>query len=296
MKLFLGRRFVRRKVRSLFAYDECMQRSLSANGLRLEVNARNAVRGEGFAHELSYGTIASVIYAEDEAGSHGNFLAASYRRICADAAWSKRLGKSYTASARVPRAADRWRGELECASSSDALLMNLFCYPRALHRPEVCALLGVAAGLRPEFGARARIPMRRDEIDRTELDMRVGDLMVEAKLTEGGFGTASRQRFMRYCAVDEVFEVEDLPWVGNNVHGYQLVRGVLAAVQEETRFLVLCDGRRADMTEMWFRVLRAVKRYEVRSRMALLSWQELAGAMPAVVQAFLAEKYGIVAA
>jgi hypothetical protein len=272
-----------------------MQRRLSANGLRLEVNARSVARGESFAHEMTFGTAPSVIYSGD-GGVHGNFLAAAYRRICADAEWSKRLGKSYTASARVPRAADRWRGELECASSSDALLMNLFCYPRVLCRPGVCSLLGVEAGLKPEFGARARIAMRRDEVDRTELDMRLGNLMVEAKLTEGGFGTASRQRMMRYCAVDAVFDVEELPWLGDVVHGYQLVRGVLAAVQEDARFMVLCDGRRADMTEMWFRVLRAVRSYELRSRMALLSWQELAGVMPAAVREFLAEKYGIVAA
>jgi len=267
----------------------------TAGGLRREVNARNAARGAAFEHELTFGAEPAVIYCEDAVGSHGNFLAASYRRICADEAWRKRLEKSYTASARVPRAGDRWRGELECASSSDALLMNLFCYPRVLCRQQVCSLLGVEAGLRPEFGVRARIAMRRGEVDRTELDMRVGSLMVEAKLTEGGFGTASRERLMRYAAVNEVFDVEELPWAGDVVQGYQLIRGVLAAEGEGARFLVLCDGRRADMGEMWFRVLRAVSSYEVRSRMALLSWQELAGAMPAVVQEFLAEKYGIAA-
>ena len=119
---------------------------------------------------------------------HGNFIAASYRRICANKAWSRRLGKSYTASARVPRARDRHRAELECANSSDALLMNIFCYPGVLRRQQFCQLLGIEAGLRPEFGARAYIRMQRDEIDRTELDMRLGSLMVEAKLTETGFG------------------------------------------------------------------------------------------------------------
>ncbi len=285
-------------IRYFFAYDGFMQRRLSANALRLEVNARNLARGRRYAHEMTFCASPSVIYQRDESGAHGNFLAASYRRISADMEWSKRLEKSYTASARVPRSGDRWRGELECASSSDALLMNLFCYPRVLCRPGICSLLGVETGLRPEFGVRAGIAMQRDEVDRTrtELDMRVGDLTVEAKLTEGGFGTASRARLLRYCAVDEVFEAEELPWVANVLHGYQLVRGVLAAVQEDARFLVLCDGRRPDMTEMWFRVLRAVRSYEVRSRMSLLTWQELASVMPEVVRDFLAEKYGIVAA
>lgn len=272
-----------------------MQGRASANGLRREVNARNAARGAAFEHELTVGTVPSVIYCEDDAGAHGNFLAASYRRICADEAWRKRLGKSYTASARVPRAGDRWRGELECASSSDALLMNLFCYPRVLCRPQVCSLLGIETGLRPEFGVRARIGMLRGEVDRTELDMQVGLLMVEAKLTEGGFGTASQERLMRYVAVEDVFDIAELPWAGDVVQGYQLIRGVIAAEAEGARFLVLCDGRRADMAEMWFRVLRAVRSYELRSRMALLSWQELAATMPVRVQEFLAVKYGITA-
>jgi hypothetical protein len=268
----------------------------TANYLRREIHARAAIRGVELLHEVSFGSAASVIYAEDDNGTHGNFLPASYRRICADRKWSKRLGKSYTASARIPRATDRWRGELECASSSDALLMNLFCYPRVMWRKEMCSLLGVDVGLRPEFGVRAGIAMRRAEVDRTELDMRLGELMVEAKLTEGSFGTASRERLMRYVALEDVFDVDDLPWSGNVVHGYQLVRGVLAAQADGGRFLVLCDGRRADMVEMWFRVLRAVRSYDVRGRMQLLSWQELAVTMPRTVQCFLAEKYGIVAA
>jgi len=285
-------------IRLMFAYDGGVRQKYeiaTANGLRREVNARNAARCAAFEHELTVGTVPSVIYHEDDAGSHGNFLAASYRRICADEAWRKRLGKSYTASARVPRAGDRWRGELECASSSDALLMNLFCYPRVLCRPQVCSLLGVETGLRPEFGVRARIAMLRGEVDRTELDMRVGLLMVEAKLTEGGFGTASRERLMRYVAVEDVFDIAELPWAGDVVQGYQLIRGVIAAEAEGARFLVLCDRRRADMAEIWFRVLRAVRSCELRSRMALLSWQELAAVMPDVVQEFLGEKYGIVA-
>jgi hypothetical protein len=250
-------------------------------------------RGEGLTHELSFGVVPSVIYCEDESGGHGNFLAASYRRICADAAWSARLGKAYTASARVPRAQDRWRAELDCANSSDALLMNVFCYPGMLRRARICGLLGVEAGLRPEFGVRAELPMRRGEVDRTELDLCVGEVIVEAKLTETGFGTASRERVLRYERVEDVFDLEQLPWTARGLMGYQLVRGVLAAEQREGRFVLLCDGRRADLRDAWFRVLQAVRSYGLRSRMGLLSWQEVAEASPPLLQSFLAEKYGI---
>jgi hypothetical protein len=101
---------------------------------------------------------------------------------------------------------------------------------------------------------------------------------------------------LRYLALDEVFDVEELPWQRNGLAGYQLVRGVLAAQEEHRRFLLLCDGRRADLQETWFRVLRAVKSYEMRSRMALLSWQELARALPGTLKVFLREKYGILPA
>jgi len=173
--------------------------------------------------------------------------------------------------------------------------MNIFCYPRVMMRPELCALLGVQKGLRPEFGVRARLEMKRGEVDRTELDMRIGEMIFEAKLTETGFQTASMERLLRYEGITEVFDVEELPRTGRGVLGYQLIRGVLAARATGGRFVLMCDGRRADMREMWFRVLRAVGSFDLRSRMALVSWQEIAATMPTVVREFLEEKYGIVA-
>ncbi len=159
--------------------------SMSAGDLRRDLSARNLVWAERLTHETTYGSVPCVIYAEDgEGAGHGNFLTASYRRICADREWRRRLSKVYTASRRVARSHDRRRSELECANSSDALLMNLFCYPGILRRPGVCRLLGVDAGLRPEFGVRVQTPLAKAGVDRTEVDMQLGDLLVEAKLTE----------------------------------------------------------------------------------------------------------------
>ncbi len=268
---------------------------MSARALRAEVGARGLERGEGLELEVGFGRVPSVVYVQGDDGGHGNFLKASYRRIVADAGWAARLGKAYTASARLPRAGDRWRGELECASSSDALLMNVFCYPGVLRRVGVCGLMGVEAGVRPEFGVRAGLAMRKDEVDRTELDMSLGDLLVEAKLTEGGFGRASTERLLRYQGVEEVVEIDELPRSGGQIAGYQIVRGVLAATRRGGRYLVLLDGRRGDLEEVCFRVLGAVRDGEVRRGFRLLRWQELAGVLPPVVQGFLATKYGILA-
>jgi hypothetical protein len=41
--------------------------------------------------------------------------------------------------------------------------------------------------------------------------------------------------------------------------------------------------------------MRAVRCCELRSRLALVTWQELAAAVPADLQSFLKEKYGIIA-
>lgn len=246
--------------------------------------------------ETTYGSeVASVIYAPDAEGlGHGNFVAASYRRIVRDAAWRHRLAKTYTAQRRIARRQDRRRGELECATSSDALLMNVFCYPGLLSRPAMCGLLGVESGVRPEFGVRAHVPLRRDGMcDRTEVDMVLGDCVVEAKLTEGGFGTARPGLVERYRDLEAVFAVEELPRRGEAFVSYQLLRGVMAAFARGERFLLLCDGRRGDLVESWFRVACAVRSADVRSRLGLLTWQEIAAAVPRGLRVSLAEKYGI---
>ena len=54
-------------------------------------------------------------------------------------------------------------------------------------------MLGVPSGLVPQFGFRPEIPLRSGKTDRTEIDMKLGDLMVEAKLTETDFQTASKR-------------------------------------------------------------------------------------------------------
>jgi hypothetical protein len=284
---------VRLLVRLLFAYDAGMA-AASSGMLRREISARNLARAEEHLHELTYGAVPSVIY-QDDAGAHGNFCAASYRAICARPEWSKRLTKSYTASKRVPRAADRRRSELDCANSSDALLMNVFCYPGILRRVDVCSLLGVESGATPEFGVRARVPLVGERVDRTEIDMRLGDLLVEAKLTETGFQTAPLRLVERYRDLGEVFDLRELRRVGEKVRGYQLIRGALAAHSLGGSFAVLCDGRRADLVEEWFGVMRAVRSFSFRSRLKLLTWQELAAVVPPGLRRFLNEKYGVVA-
>jgi hypothetical protein len=266
----------------------------SSSSLRQDLSRRNLDRAQKHAHELTYGAVPSVIYREEQ-GSHGNFIPASYRSICARPEWQQRLRKSYTGGKWIPRSWERSRRELDCANSSDALLMNIFCYPKVLHRPQMCSLLGIEPGVPPEFGFRPRIPFLSARADRTEVDMRLGDILIEAKLTETSFPSASTRLLFRYRDLDEVFEVGELPIDGEMVPAYQLIRGVLAAHACGFSFVLLCDGRRADLIERWLEVMRAVRSYSFRNRLKLLTWQEVARALPKKLQQFLEEKYGIFA-
>jgi len=76
--------------------------------------------------------------------------------------------------------------------------------------------------------------------------------------------------------------------------GYQLIRNVLAAHAAGCSFCLVHDERRPDLREAWFAVMAAVRSAELRVRLKVLTWQELAGLLPAPLQEFLDLKYGIV--
>jgi hypothetical protein len=273
-------------------------------GLRTELSLRGMrfARAHGLVYERTDGAVPSVIFARGDDGGHGNFHPRTYEAICLRPEWKRRLSKVHTAHKRVRARADwKWM-ELDCANSSDALLMNVFCYPGVTECAGVRATLGVAAGAVPEFGVKPRTPLKggrrnntEGKTDNTEIDMQVGDLLVEAKLTESDFQSARMALVERYRDLEEVFDVSELPMLNGRVIGYQLIRGTLAAFASGCSFCVLCDARRPELVEAWYAVMRAVRSFELRCRLQLLTWQELAGVVPGELREFLAEKYGIVA-
>lgn len=267
-----------------------------AGALRREISARNQqiARATGSLHELTGGEIPSVIFGRKANGVHANFHPVSYRNICANPQWRGRLAKVHTSSRNAARSGWRWM-ELDCANSSDALLMNIFCYRRVLRDVRMCSMLGITPGLVPQFGFKPRIPFTGGKTDRTEMDMKLGSLLIEAKLTESDFQTAPARLVERYRDLHEAFDVRALPAPGAIVLHYQLIRGVLAAHFTGGSFCVLCDARRPDLVEKWYGVLRSVRLCDLRCRLQLLAWQELAAALPEPLRRFLAGKYGIMA-
>jgi hypothetical protein len=216
----------------------------------------------------------------------------------------------------LPRNDRGFWGELDSSNSSDALLMNIFCFPGVFDDGRVFSLLGLENGAVPEFGFKARVPLKEGKFDRTEVDMRLGSLLVEAKLTESDFQTRERAIVESYRDFAAVFDRKALPkigWptlagfarVGNRESvskirapryaSYQLIRNVLAAQAHDCAFCVLCDARRPDLLQAWYEVMRCVRQVELRLRCKVLTWQELAAVLPSAVQDFLEEKYGIAA-
>lgn len=260
-----------------------------------------ALRNREYANRMSlracesYGDAPVICYLPSEDGkSHGNFLPESYRAIVNHAQWRKRLQKVHTsARTSLPRNGHTWR-ELDSSNSSDALLMNIFCFPATLKAAGLLRVLGVEANAEPEFGVRAKVPLSSGKFDRTELDMRLGRLLVEAKLTESDFQSREVAIVESYRDLAEVFEVSMLPRSEGRYLSYQLIRNVLAAHASDCEFCVMCDARRVDLREQWYMVLAAIRCAELRTRCKVITWQELAQVLPRKLRAFLNHKYGIV--
>jgi hypothetical protein len=76
--------------------------------------------------------------------------------------------------------------------------MNVFCYPGVFRDGRVGAMLDVGSRAIPNFGFRARVPLANGKFDRTEVDMRLSDLLIEAKLTESDFQKAPKAALRAY--------------------------------------------------------------------------------------------------
>ncbi len=184
-----------------------------ASQLRQEIGLRSRRWALVRAHMESYGNPPVIVY-EPVGLQHGNFLDAAYAAIAGRPEWIRRFDKIHAQGRSLQKAESgrRWR-ELDSSMSSDALLMNVFCTPGVVEADAVRRTLGVEDGDVPVFGWKARVPLANGRSDRTEVDMRWGGLLVEAKLTEGNFQTRAANVVEGYRDFDAVFDRDLLPRV-----------------------------------------------------------------------------------
>jgi hypothetical protein len=270
-----------------------------ATMLRRDLCARNAsyAASEQMPYVTSNGEAPVVVYQASPCGkNHGNFISASYQALTRRPEWKERLAKVHSSAGRALPKSDRIWKELDSSMSSDALLMNIFCYPGVTKRKEFNSILGTETGDVPEFGFRPRIPLTSGSIERTEIDMKLGSVLFEAKLTEADFQIQNAAIVEGYSDLEEVFEVGELPRRGRKYVSYQLLRNVLAAHALDLAFCLLIDVRRPDLVEDWYEILRCIRTSERRGRCKVLTWQGLAPFLPQRLRKFLDLKYGIASA
>jgi hypothetical protein len=196
--------------------DDARERSgLYGAQLRRELAVRNRAWATGRVHVESYGADPVIVYGPEDAPGvmrHGNFFDAAYAAILERPEWARRLKKAHTGRRTLPRAERPWC-ELDSSTSSDALLMNVFCTPGVLESAHVRSFLGVDDGAEATFGWKARVPLKNGRTDTTEVDLRLGSLLIEAKLTETDFQTRAATVVEGYRDFEEVFQRELLPRV-----------------------------------------------------------------------------------
>jgi len=195
-----------------------------SEGIREQIRSRaeaalEVAPGSGYR---SLGQNPTILFHELDGGaSHGNFYTPAWTAIRASPEWAARLSKPHSQKRALPPQYQAAARELDSSNSSDALLMNCFCPPGAS---------AIGAGVMgaeplpatPQFGWNAHVALTDGTFNETEVDMRLGDTLVEAKLTEATFTEREKAHVLRYAAVAEVFSLDALP--GDKVHfaGYQL--------------------------------------------------------------------------
>jgi len=216
----------------------------------------------------------------------GNFLNSSYKNILSKESWKKRLMKPH---AFFPVNSEIH--ELDSCNSSDALLMNIFCNPELNKWKSLKELLKLPAPYEPEFGLKAKVK-KNGKGDDTEIDMKINNVIFEAKLTEPDFTKKEKAIVESYDKFAEIFNKSSLDQKNKFYMNYQLIRNILAAYQHNFSFCLLCDGRRPDLVREFYKTVRCIKEQSLRSRCNIIFWQEIAMNVGKELHDFLSEKYG----
>lgn len=186
-----------------------------ASQLRAELMLRNRIYARTLPHVESNGINPVMIYAPEE-GRHANFYSPAYACISKRPEWMRRFDKIHSQFRSLPKSqhdpARKWR-ELDSSMSSDALLMNIFCTPGVMDFLPLRRMMSIENDEIPVFGWKARVPFMSGRVDRTEIDMRWGNLLIEAKLTETDFQCREASIVESYRDLDAIFDRDLLPRV-----------------------------------------------------------------------------------
>ena len=249
-------------------------------------------------HSLSLNRIEpTVLFQPHKDGlRHGNFHDASYCAIRGNREWARRLRKPHPRRTALPEECRVEAMELDSCTSSDSLLMNVFCYPDLFQHVSFARLMGIVAMAKPDlvFGFKPGVPLSRSGPDATEVDLKIEDVLIEAKLAERDFTQKPCYAVERYSDFRRVFEPSSLKTQDGHYLHYQLIRNVLAAYHLDSRLMLICDARRCDLIEATRTVLSAIRCPNLHEKCGIVTWQEIARCAPEGLRSFLRDKYNIV--
>ncbi|WVU09626.1 hypothetical protein V2B37_08170 [Natranaerobius thermophilus JW/NM-WN-LF] len=141
-----------------------------------------------------------------------------------------------------------------------------------------------------KFGWQASFPNEKHG-RATEIDMKIGSHIFEAKLTEENFTDKEVQVIKGYLNFQEVFNPDMLLKRNGKIESYQLIRNFLVAFEEEFSFTLLVDERRPDLIRKFYEVREACKDEDLRKRTKFVTWQELTSKVGQDLKGYLNRKY-----
>lgn len=204
----------------------------------------------------------------------------TFANICKNIAYKKRLDKTHP---NVPGFK-----EMQSSNSSDALLMNIFAHPKIKEWKSLRDLISIDQSDKIEFGWN---PVFANETNhKTEIDMKIGNSIFEAKLTEKDFTQKELKVVLTYSNVENIIDLKDL--TNNNiVSNYQLIRNLLAAEKYDYKFNLLIDETRTDLIREFYKVKNAIKVKYLLDNFNFLTWQEIANSVGLELKNYVTEKY-----
>jgi len=238
---------------------------------------------------IKYAKARSLNYQEYETAIifsklEDNFQADSYRNIMRYKEHSERLEKRHSHFQDETK-------EMQSCASSDALLMNIFSYPKVDSWSGIQKLLGIENIKEIEYGFIPNIESD-ESMTKTEIDMKIGNVFFEAKLTEADFTEKDINTLIKkYPEANSVFNLDRMMIKGDVVGNYQLIRNILTAKKYNGRFILLLDARRTDLIREFYRVLYSIKDTTLQEKVAFITWQEIASVVGDDLKSFLHEKY-----
>lgn len=211
-----------------------------------------------------------------------NFLNKTYLNILDDKGYSNRLEKPHTYFKDGTK-------EMQSSNSSDALLMNIFCYPDMMRWKSLAKLLGIYRIEKPVFGWEADF-INESKGHRTEIDMKIGNHIFEAKLTEPDFTKCSLDKVKGYIDYEKVFDNDKLEKNGY-IEVYQLVRNILTAYKENFTFTLIVDERRTDLLREFIYTRDSIKIDELKNKIKFITWQEISFNIGKELKEYINKKY-----